>query len=278
MNNNKFNWRSFISFGLAIAFIAIFVTGIVLYIAPPGRIAHWTNWKIWALTKEEWQAIHITFSLMFVILSIFHLFSINWKVFISYIKSKTSAGINKKKELATSTIVSLIVLTGTIYAVPPFSSVIELSEYFKETWETTDSEPPAPHTELLSLEQLAIKLEHISLEQIENKLKHSNIKYNSTTESLTEIGKHNDMPPMDIYNKIVNGNSNLKQGTNISGKAGAGMGRKTLEQLAVDYNKDIQDLINILESHHINATKDQTLRSIAEEHDMATRDLVEMLK
>jgi hypothetical protein len=74
---NKFSWKAFISFGLTYSFIIIIVSGVMLYMSPPGRYAHWVNWKILGFTKEGWQAIHTVFSYTFVILSIFHLFSIN---------------------------------------------------------------------------------------------------------------------------------------------------------------------------------------------------------
>jgi len=57
--------------------------------SPPGRYAHWVNWEIWGFSKESWQAIHTVFSYTFVILSVFHLFTINWKVFLSYFKKKS---------------------------------------------------------------------------------------------------------------------------------------------------------------------------------------------
>jgi len=90
--SKKFSWKAFISFGLTYSFIIIFLTGIVLYFAPAGRIAQWVNWKFAGFSKEEWQAIHTIFSYLFVILSIFHLFTANWKTFVSYLKNKTQNG------------------------------------------------------------------------------------------------------------------------------------------------------------------------------------------
>lgn len=78
----KFSWKSFISFGLFFYFFVIFFSGIILYIAPPGRIANWTNWELIGLTKSQWQTMHTNFSYLFAILSIFHLFTANsaWKL------------------------------------------------------------------------------------------------------------------------------------------------------------------------------------------------------
>ena len=132
--NKKFNWRAFISFGLTYAFFIILVSGIMLYMSPPGRYAHWVNWKILGFTKEGWQAIHTIFSYTFVILSVFHLFTVNWKVFLSYLKSKAKTGLNRKREFFISTALVLLFFFGVIFSVPPFKSVMDFGEYLTESW------------------------------------------------------------------------------------------------------------------------------------------------
>ena len=77
--NRKFSWKAFISFGLAYMMVILLVSGLILYVSPPGRYAHWVTWTLWGMTKEEWQAVHTVFSFGFIILSVFHLFSANWK-------------------------------------------------------------------------------------------------------------------------------------------------------------------------------------------------------
>ncbi len=266
----KFSWRSFISFGLLFSFLIIFFTGIILYIAPAGRIAHWVNWKLIALSKEDWQALHIIFSFLFVILSIFHLFSINWKVFLSYIKSKTSSGLNKKRELLISGILTILIFIGVLYSIPPFSSVIDLGESLTQSWEKKVEAAPIPHAELLTLIELSEQLENFSIEKIQNKLKANNIKYTSTDQTLSDIAKANNLTPLEVYNLITK--------TSMTGMAGSGIGRKPLEEVAKENGKDINDVLNILKENNIVATKEQTLKDIAAENDMAARDIFELIK
>ncbi|MCK4782139.1 MAG: DUF4405 domain-containing protein, partial [Desulfobacteraceae bacterium] len=57
-NRKRFNWRGWTTFVVTISFVVDTISGIILYVAPPGRIANWTNWTIWGLNKEEWAAIH----------------------------------------------------------------------------------------------------------------------------------------------------------------------------------------------------------------------------
>ena len=97
----SFSWRVFISFGLFIAVLMMLVSGVILYISPPGRVANWTDWRMIGLTKRGWQNQHVIFGFAFLILSLFHLFFINWKAFLSYLKSKTNEGLKSPGELLT---------------------------------------------------------------------------------------------------------------------------------------------------------------------------------
>jgi len=266
----QFSWRAFISFGLLFSFIIIFFTGIILYLSPAGKIAHWVNWKLIGLSKEDWQALHTVFSYLFVILSIFHLFSINWKVFISYIKNKTKNGINKKKELYFSSILTILIFVGIIYSIPPFSSVMTFGEYLTESWENKGTEPPIPHAELLTLVELSEHLNSVSIEKIIRRLDEKKIKYNSTGENLSEIGILNNIPPIEIYNIITN--------KSHTGMAGSGMGRMTLEEFANDNNKDISKILEVLNKNGIKADKGQTLKDIASANDKAAQDIYELIK
>jgi len=212
---NKISWKAIISIGLFYSFIIIFLTGIVLYFAPAGRISNWVNWKLLGLTKESWQAIHTIFSFIFAILSIFHLFTINWKTFWNYLKNKTVKGLNKKREFYISTVLMLLVFVGVVYSVPPFSSVMDFGGYLKESWEDTEKAAPIPHAELLTLIELAEKLDSIPIERIVNKLETNKIKFDGTYETLASISLKNNIPPIDIYNIITK--------KTLTGLAGSGI-------------------------------------------------------
>ena len=137
--------------------------------APPGRYANWVNWKMINLTKEGWQSLHTVFSYTFVILSVFHLFTINWKAFLSYLKKKKEKGLNKKTEFLFATILTIVFMTGVLISIPPFRSVMDLCEYLTESWENVEETPPVPHAELLTLVELAEELNLSSIDEISRK-------------------------------------------------------------------------------------------------------------
>ncbi|MBE7502756.1 MAG: DUF4405 domain-containing protein [Verrucomicrobiales bacterium] len=81
-----FVWRTFTSVLLAACFLGALVSGSVLFLAPPGRIANWTQWTVGGVTKHEWAALHVSFSAVFLVGVILHVF-FNWRPLVSYFKN-----------------------------------------------------------------------------------------------------------------------------------------------------------------------------------------------
>ncbi|MDH5411123.1 MAG: DUF4405 domain-containing protein, partial [Alphaproteobacteria bacterium] len=77
---HKFRTRGLVAFIVFGGFTVMTVTGLILFVMPPGRVAYWTNWALMGLEKSDWTAVHIVFSLLFVLAGLIHLF-FNWKQF-----------------------------------------------------------------------------------------------------------------------------------------------------------------------------------------------------
>ena len=269
MVHTKFSWKVFISISLFFSFFIIFFTGSILYLSPAGRVAHWVNWKFIGLTKEQWQSVHTVFSYLFAILSIFHLFFMNWKAFWSYIKSKVSKGVNKKREFYYSSIATILVFIAILFKIPPFSTIMDFGEYLTASWEKIEEQAPVPHAEKLTIPLLMEQIDGVSTEQAINRLRNNKIEVNDLSMTLEEIGKLYSISPIKIY-KIIS----YKPAQNM---AGSGIGKKTLEQLAIENSADISEYLNILEGKGILAKKTQTLKEIASEYDMPARDIYQFL-
>ncbi|MFV0265819.1 MAG: DUF4405 domain-containing protein [Draconibacterium sp.] len=266
----KFSWRVFISFGLSYAMIVLLVSGIILYVSPPGRYAHWVNWALWGFTKEEWQSIHTVFSLGFVVLSVFHLFSANWKVFLSYFRSKTGGNFRRKRELLLSSAFMLVFFFGTVFSLPPFLNVMALGEDLTNSWEKTEERAPVAHAELLTLAELSEQLKLESVEVITRKLNHHKISFeNVHSQSLQEIANANNTTPMDIYGVISKPAGNARQGS--------GVGCKTLEEFASELEKSTDEILAVLKENNIEVEKGQTLRTIGENNNIPPRDVYNLI-
>jgi len=267
---SKFNWRVFISFGLTWSLLIILVSGIVLYIAPVGRYANWVNWKILGYNREGWQSIHTIFSLTFVVLSVFHLFTVNWSAFWSYIKSKTSSGINKKRELSISVALTIAFLVGTTYTLPPFRNVTDFGKYISGTWEKKEQAPPVAHAELLTIQELAVQ-SHFSVDEFSKKFTLNGIVFeNIDAQTLKDIALKNNKTPDEIYRQVIKKSEHEMPG--------AGIGRKTIETLAQETGKTVDDILKVLRDNKISAEKDQTIKQIGDNNNMAPRDVMELLK
>lgn len=268
--NKKFSWRAFISFALTYIMVILLLSGIMLYVSPPGRYAHWVNWTLWGFSKEGWQGIHIIFSVGFILLSVLHLLWINWKTFVSYLKSKSSSGFNKKRELIASTLLIFVFFFGTIYSVPPFKNILDLGEHFTASWEKEEEAAPIPHAELLTLNELAEQLELSSVDEITEKLKSHGIKFENThTQTLQEIAETNNSTPLAIYEQLTRKKQSQRQGS--------GIGRKTLEDFAKDAGKTADEAMTILKENNIKAEKSQTLRVIAENNNITPKEIFELI-
>lgn len=64
-------------------------TSVILYIVPHGRIAYWSDWHLFGLSKEEWGRIHNNLGVLFL-LSLFLNLYYNWKPILFYLKNKTN--------------------------------------------------------------------------------------------------------------------------------------------------------------------------------------------
>jgi hypothetical protein len=271
----KFSLRSFTSFALVISTLIMSWSGFILYVAPPGRIANWGSWKLMLFTKTEWQALHTIFSYIFFILVIIHLFFVNWKTFFTYFKSKLKKGLNKKWELASASVLSIVIFIGTLRSWTPFGPVMSFGEKIKGTWEANSPVPPVMHMEIYTLEKLSYDLDSISPADLLKTLRENNISVTGTKETLKEIANENKTIPSAIY-EILSSKYKKPVKQNPDGVP-QGIGKYTLKSAAVSAGKEVESLIGILKSKGIDANGETSLRTIADQLGMTPRDVYTML-
>ena len=269
MKKNKFKFRAFTALIVLWSFIVENVTGIVLYIVPPGRIAHWTNWKLLGFTKEQWASLHTIFGYIFLIFAVIHIYY-NWKPILNYIKKKVKAGLRMRMELTVSLAITILVFVATAISLPPFSTVMDFGTKMKNSWEESRQEPFVPHAEEMSLTEFIEQIE-ISQEEALKLLKDKGIKVQSTSSLIKDIAKDNNTSPAAIYDILEKEPPKKKQ-------SGRGYGWKTLENVAQELNIPLQDIMKFLQSKGIDAQKDEGIRDIAEKTGMTPYELVEMIQ
>jgi len=255
--------------GLVFAFLVMLLSGIVLFISPPGRVANWTDWNLLGLTKTGWQNQHTIFGFAFIILSIFHLFIINWKTFLSYIRSKASRGLNSPAELAASLVLFAVLAVGTFWHLPPFEQIIALGDRLSESWEKKTGAPPVPHAETLSLDELG-KLPQVNQagSQLLKKLRMAGLKVRDTRQTLLEIASENGQEVQRLYDIMVPAKRSGGLGE------GEGWGRKTLGEAAKATGVSPLALQQALKQQGIEAAPDERIADIASKNGLNTPELI----
>ena len=202
---NKFNFRSFISFFILFVFLILAVTGIILYFTPHGKHARWTGWEFFGLSKDNLEGIHTVFSFVFIIASIYHVFYFNLKVVWKNLKSRAKNGLNRKKELVCSLVLTILIFGGSYLLLPPFSSIINIGEELKKSWEKFSILPPIPDAHKLSICALSKDVLKKDLKTVLKILRFNSIKIESQNQSLLDIAIKNNTSPSKIYSILKSG-------------------------------------------------------------------------
>ncbi|MDH4201968.1 MAG: DUF4405 domain-containing protein [Phycisphaerae bacterium] len=263
-----FQFRAFVSLLAAFSFATLAVTGVILYITPPGRIANWTNWTFWALNKQQWIGLHTCFATLFFIVSVLHIW-LNFKPLISYFVNKAQAASKFRVEWLLAIIVCGIVFAGAMKPFAPFSSLLNLNDRIKFSWEEPKQRAPVPHAELLTIEELA-KAAGMEPDIILQNLNAGGIETN-ISDIFGTIAKENGFSPNELF-AIATGTTPQTRGFGYRGGDHAGQGQqggfgqKTLQVACDEMNLNIQKAIDILKAAEIEAVADKTIRQIADEN------------
>ncbi len=131
---SAFYTRSFAVFLLFFTVLVLAVSGIVLYVAPPGRYANFSGWEVLSIDKSGWEALHTNFSLIFLIIASLHIY-FNWKVIRGYLRRGVAWTVRYRLELGAATLTALVVGVGTLKWWPPFGTIMDFGEEMKQYWE-----------------------------------------------------------------------------------------------------------------------------------------------
>lgn len=252
-----FRWKAFISLYIGISFLVLGVSGLVLYVAPPGRIANWSVWRLVLLSKAQWQAVHTIFALVFIVAASVHLY-FNWKVLMAYLRVKLTEGVHMKREVGAALVVGLLLLTLTIGGVPPFSSVMDAGDTLKNAWAGPTKEPPIPHAEDLTVQKLA-ETAKMQVAQAQENLQKHGVAVARADMTVKEIAASNKITPEQVYQRMYADGATPMVAQGQSG----GWGRKTVTDICAQYNVPVNTAIERLKAAGFTATASTSLKDLA---------------
>ena len=126
-----FHKRGWVVFMVGLSAAVLLISGIVLFIAPSGRIANTTQWALLWLDKGAWVNLHNVFAILFVAGLIWHLV-FNWKPLSNYVVSRATHHLNLKRELLAALAVLLVLVVLVAQDLPPVDALTDLSAYFRQ--------------------------------------------------------------------------------------------------------------------------------------------------
>jgi hypothetical protein len=282
----KFNFRAWTSLILVWTFVLLIISGTVLFISPAGRISNWTNWRLAALTKTQWQAVHTLTAIAFLTGGLFHLLKFNWKVFLAYARKKSNTGWQYRNELVSSVVLVAVVMSGTVMGIPPFSSVMDAGESAKNSWSTQENEPPVPHLELLTVRQISERLQ-VQPDLLLSRLSQQGLVLTGVEQTLADAAKKNGRSPQQVYNvaKTAAGSSanrardaTVSVGDHAEPWLGTGLGLKTLGEIASQLGLTPEEALARLRARNFEAEAQDTIRTIASRRNVKPFEVVELLQ
>lgn len=266
--------KKVVSVALTIDAVVIIITSLILFIVPHGRVAYWSNWKLWGLTKTEWANIHINTGFLFIILAAFH-FYFNWKPFLSYLKNKARDFRLFTREFNIAFLLILVTLIGTYFMVPPFSSVINLGESIKDNAGLKYGEPPYGHAELSGLNVFCEKVD-LDLEEALIRLKEKGIAVKSAKQKIGVIAEENNLTPKELY-MIMKETESVSQIEAMPATPNPGTGNKRLADLCNQYGLDIKKTVQYLKENKITANPEYSIKRIAENNALDAHDVYSII-
>lgn len=123
--------RRFTSLLIAVGFTLLLLSGILCFLSPKGRIAHQSQWTIWGLDKEQWIALHLTASALFLLASALHLY-FNWRPLLKALRARSKEARGMSFEALGALVVGVLLVVGTLSRWPVLSDLVDWRESFKQ--------------------------------------------------------------------------------------------------------------------------------------------------
>jgi len=269
---SRYSWRAMTSVLITLVFAAMLISGVILLVSPPGRVANWSDWRMLGYTKHDWSDLHVWFAIVFVVAGLLHVVW-NIRLLVSYFRNRLTRRVGFRVEWFVALLIVGAVFVGTRSGLPPFSTVLAFSERIKQSWEDPRAAAPIPHAELLPLRDLAAKA-GVTLETATQRLTSAGLQDVSADVAVADLASRNGLSAARVY-EIVRGTAARGAKAAAKGAAGGhrgggggwggggGPGRLTLTEYCDSRGIDVQEAQARLQAQGIRVDAGHTLREIA---------------
>ena len=258
----KFSIKKLTSLTLGFSFLIMSYTGTMLYFVPKGKVAYWSDWHLFGLSKTQYGDIHTTSMLTFLFFASLHIYY-NWKPIVSYLKDKNKKVSFSKAEFLSALGLNVLFVVGTLYMIQPFKSYLDLEDGIKAYWAKEYCEPPYGHAEETKFKTFCKKMgiDHTKATELLDK-KSITFKDN---ESLLSIAKENQTSPKAIFDIIAKAQKSSIKSIDYS-SIPSSLGRRTLEELSTMGKINLEKTLQILHQKGLKSiSKEDRIKNIADE-------------
>jgi len=208
--------RKITSLSLGFSFLIMSYTGVILFIAPHGRVSRWLDWHLFGLDKVQYQELHNTSMITLLFFGILHIYY-NWKPIVNYLKDSTKKISFTKKEFLVAFILNAFFVIGTLTHIQPFKGFLDLGETFKSSWgeniiktssnnntkvEVIAIKPPPQRLGRKTLQELS-DMGNIDLEHALKTLKSKGINNINSNIKIKDIANELNIEKTDVYKLLT---------------------------------------------------------------------------
>lgn len=278
-SRDAFKLKVLTSFVLTFSFFVASISGIVLYLAPKGRIAHWIQWSVWNLDKEQWAALHMSFVTIMLVSGLLHLFWFNWSSFWGYIRSRKTKLFRHQIELGIAIGLIIFFWVGTVYQLPPAISINNFAEAIDASYENQQNEPPEPHAEEWTLVRLAEQYNELSTVDVIERLLTAGITVKDSLQTLGGLAAANMLSPRDLLDVVATDSELTKNPDAPVSYHTAGQGRMSVSEYCDLKELDLEtSLEHLRRAGYADVRSDRILKEYAAEAGRMPSDVAKILQ
>ena len=270
------NIRRTVSLTAAMAFVAMVLTSIVLYIVPQGRVAYWADWRLLGLTKTQWGAIHINMGLLFLLALGLHVYY-NWKPLTQYLKDRARRWKVFTPEFNLAAGLVAVLVVGTLAGWPPFATILAWQDDIKTAAAMKYGEPPYGHAELSTLKTFVRKT-GVDLKAARAALAAAGYQVAGPDQTLQQMAAANGVSPQALFNAMTAAPPAAASSRTMPALPLPGTGNLSLEEFSRRYGLDAGQLLQALAGQGLEARGDMTIKAIAAANQRSPSEIYDVLR
>lgn len=261
------NVRKITSMTMVWSFTILILNSLVLYVVPEGRVSYWADWKFLGLSKSQWGEQHTTVGFLFLAAGLLHVYY-NWKPILAYMKNKARQVRIFTGPSNVGLALTIIFIIGTYFQFPPMSTIVNISDHFKNMASEKYGEPPYGHAETSSLKMFAQR-DNLDLQTAIKLLTSAEITITDELQTIKEIASNNKRSPQQIYDiikaaKVEFPSNSLKSSKSTFPDAPKpGWGKNKLSAICEENGLDLKKIVLKLATRGIKVEPEKTIKEIA---------------